>query len=285
MTTSHGFASSVILIVLLSASIIPQSSAQTNDGPQDDPNPGIFMRHLRANWDDIHDVIMRFHHEDPGLKGVAYVSMVWREGALASASVDSNNTGNPAFGPALIAAMKSWRIEGLAGDWATTIPFRTAIYGSNRAEFAERGILTGKVTDRSGIPVAGARLILLPEAQMDAKPDTCRTNREGIFIRTLIVPGVWRLECSRDGYSPTVIDGLAFEKGKHVKQSITMVSDQPPAAPDSASGGALPVQKRADPHAGHGGSARLSARVGSAQAPDTTTSRNTRLGRRCDEYI
>jgi hypothetical protein len=149
---------------------------------QEDPNPGIFMHHLRANWNDIHDVIMRFHHKDPALKGLACISMVWREGALASASVDSNSTGNPAFGPALIEAMKPWRIEGLAEGWAMTVPFRTAIHGSDRAEFAERGI----------------------------------------FIRTLIRPGVWRLECSRDGYSPTVIDGLTIEKGQHVKRAITL---------------------------------------------------------------
>lgn len=214
-----------MLIVLLCASLGVPVAAQTGGDPPEDPNPGIFMHHLRANWDDIHDVIMRFHHEDPGLKGVAYISMVWREGALASASVDSNNTGNPAFGLALIEAMKPWRIQGLPEGWAMTVPFRTAIYGSDRAEFPERGIFTGEVADRSGNPVDGARLVLMPGAQVDARPDTTYTNREGIFIRTLILPGVWRLECSKDGYSPAVLDGLTFAKGKHVKQSITLAKD------------------------------------------------------------
>lgn len=92
------------------------------------------MRHLRANWDDIHDVIMRFHLEDPGLKG-------------------------------------------LAEGWATTVPFRTLIRGSDRAEFPERGIFTGKVADQSGNPVGGARLILIPAERTDSRPDTSYTNR------------------------------------------------------------------------------------------------------------
>lgn len=222
MKNPRGLASSVLLIILLSASISLPGAAQTGDGPPEDPSPGIFMRHLRANWDDIHDVIMRFHHEDPDLKGLACISMVWREGALASASVDSNNTGNPAFGLALIEAMKPWRIQGISEGWAIAVPFRTAISGSDRAEFPERGIFTGEVADQSGNPVDGARLILMPEERTDARPDTSYTNREGIFIWTLILPGDWRLECSKDGYSPTVIDQLTFAKGKHVKRSITL---------------------------------------------------------------
>jgi hypothetical protein len=222
MKNSRSLASSVLLVALLSASVSLPGAAQTGAGQPADPSPEIFMRHLRANWEDIHDVIMRFHHEDPDLKGLACISMVWREGKLASASVDSNNTGNPAFGPALIEAMKPWRIQGISEGWAIAVPFRTAIIGSDRAEFPERGIFTGKVTDQSGNPVESARLILMPEERSDAGPDTSYTNREGIFIRTLILPGDWRLECSKDGYSPTVIDLLTFAKGKHVKQSISL---------------------------------------------------------------
>jgi hypothetical protein len=222
MRNPRGWASSALLSVLLCASLNLPGAAQTGEGPPEDPSPGIFMRHLRANWDDIHDVIMRFHHEDPGLKGLACISMVWREGTLASASVDSNDTGNPAFGLALIEAMKPWRIQGLAEGWATTVPFRTLIRGSDRAEFPERGIFTGKVADQSGNPVGGARLILIPAERTDARPDTSYTNREGIFIRTLILPGDWRLECSKDGYTPTVPDRLTFAKGEHVKRSITL---------------------------------------------------------------
>jgi hypothetical protein len=225
MTISRGLADSAMLVVLFCALLGAPAAAQTGGAPQEDPNPGIFMRHLRANWDDIHDVIMRFHNDDPGLKGVVCITMVWREGALACASVDSNSTGNPAFGPALIAAMKPWRIQGLGDGWTMTVPIRTFIRGSDRPEFPERGIFTGSVADQAGNPVAGARLVLLPGALTDAKPDTCYANREGIFIQTLIMPGDWRLECSKAGYSPAVLDRLTFGMGQHVKQSMTLVKD------------------------------------------------------------
>lgn len=222
MKRSSGSPISALLLVVLAAFSGLQASAQTTEARQDDPNLGLFMAHLRGHWDDIHDVIMRFHNDDPGLKGLACITMNWRDGALAAASVDSNSTGNEGFGPALIAAMRGWQIRDLSADWSITVPFRTAIHGSSDPAFPERGIFTGKVTDDSGRPVDGARLVLMPGAQLDARPDTTYTNREGIFIRTLILPGIRRLECSRDGYSPTVIDGLTFEKGQHVKRAITL---------------------------------------------------------------
>lgn len=211
-----------ILCLALSACFGLQASAQTGEVRRDDPNIGLFMGHLREHWDDVHDVIMRFHRDDPGLKGVAFITMNWRGGALASASVDSNSTGNPAFGPALIAAMEGWRIRDLSDDWTVTIPIRTAIRGSEDPVFPERGIFTGSVTDEAGRPIAGARLVLAPGERPDARPDTAYANREGIFIRTLILPGNWRVECSRDGYVPAVIDTLTFAPGQHVQRAITL---------------------------------------------------------------
>jgi hypothetical protein len=121
------------------------------------------MSYFKKNWDDIHDVIMRFHNDNPGLKGVVLINMNWQQGKLVFASINSNDTGDPAFGNSLIEAIKKWQIPGLADNWGTTIPIRTAIYGSNDPAFNERGIFTGNIADSSGNPVKGARIILVPE--------------------------------------------------------------------------------------------------------------------------
>jgi hypothetical protein len=196
--------------------------AQAADGSPEESNARLFMGHLRGQWDDIHDVIMRFHNQDPYLRGVAWINMDWRQGKLASASVDSNTTGDPALGPALIAAMKSWSIPGMSESWVATIPFKTEIRGSGDPSFPECGIFTGMVTDVSGTPIDGARLVLAPRDSLQARPDTAYTNREGVFICTLIKPGRWRLECSRNGYLPANVDTLDIEMGRHVRRLITL---------------------------------------------------------------
>ncbi|MBN1199959.1 MAG: hypothetical protein JXA23_11450 [Bacteroidales bacterium] len=73
------------------------ASAQTDGGQQEDSNVETFMNYLQKNWDDIHDVIMRFHQDDPGLKGIVFIHMDWENGTLYSSSIDSNDTGNPDF--------------------------------------------------------------------------------------------------------------------------------------------------------------------------------------------
>jgi len=222
MTRAAGRMIALMLMALLSLATALPAATQTGAEPRENPGIAAFMRHLRANWDDIHDVIMRFHHDDPGLQGVAFINMHWRHGTLVAASVDSNSTGNAAFGPALIEALKSWRIADLPDGFALTIPFRTMIRGSDDPAFPGRAIFTGRVTDLAGSPIGGARLVLTPVAPLDAKPDTAYTNREGIFIRTLIPPGDWRLACSRDGFAPTVLDALAFGKGRHTQLQIRL---------------------------------------------------------------
>jgi hypothetical protein len=48
------------------------------------------------------------------------------------------------------------------------------------------------------------------------------TNREGIFIETLIPPGTWQISCSVNGYDPIVVDDILIEKGKHCRQDISI---------------------------------------------------------------
>ena len=193
-------------------------SGQTSNDPQEDTNTLLFMDYFRNHWDDIHDVVMRFHNDDPWLKGTVYMRMDWHNGMLHTASIDSNSTGNQAFGPALIGATRKWQIPGMAEEWSIVLPVRTEIYGSRQPEFNERGILTGTVTEPNGNPVPGAKLIMIPVESSIAIADTFYTNREGIFIRTLIVPGDWRLDCQKEGYKNIETDQISIEKGAHVKK-------------------------------------------------------------------
>jgi len=223
ISMKRGFdCNTLIIIVLLFGWVNLTVSAQTKSDEQDDPNVKVFMSYLQKNWDDIHDVIMRFHKDDPALKGTAVISMNWQNGILISASVANNTTGNPDFGLALIAAMRKWIISGLTESWISAIPIKTVIYGSENPAFSNCGILTGNVTDESGNPVYRAELILTLGESLNAKADTNYTNREGVFIWTLIPVGGWKLECIKDGYLPSVIDKLTFEKGKHLKRVIIL---------------------------------------------------------------
>ncbi|MBU2649854.1 MAG: carboxypeptidase regulatory-like domain-containing protein [Bacteroidetes bacterium] len=197
----------------------------TGQNSGNDNNVEYLMKYLRSHWDDIHDVIMRFHMDDPALKGTVFISMTWENGILENAVVDSNSTGNEQFGPAIIEAMKNWKIPEIQDTWQIVVPFRTMIYGSDRPDFKEKGIFTGKVMTASGEPVAQAKVILDPVKGNPAKADTAITNREGIFIRTLIPPGIWEIRCIREGYQPFIIEDVDFKKKGHIKTSIILQAE------------------------------------------------------------
>ena len=182
----------------------------------------IFMSHLKKNWDDIHDVIMRYHYEEPWLKGKVVINMTWTQGRLEEAEILENTTGNNTLGPDLITAMKSWEIDEITNSWSSALPIRTTIKGSEDPDFDEYGILTGSLTDREGNPIPGAGLVLSASDRTSRKSIALHTNREGIFIETLIPPGTWEISCSEEGYDPIYLKDIEIEKGKHCKRDIIM---------------------------------------------------------------
>ena len=204
------------------AGILDELKVLPTTSGQEKTNEEIFINYFMNNWDDIHDVVMRYHNVDPGLKGLVEISMIWEQGKLTDANVSSNSTGNPDFGLSLVEAMKKWTIPGLAEGWSSTIPIRTAIVGSDDPEFSECGIFTGNIIDKSGNPVNGAMVALFPAENADGTPDTVYTNREGVFICTLLHPGTWRVECTRKSYATVEIDRLTVEKGQHYQRVIIM---------------------------------------------------------------
>jgi hypothetical protein len=218
-----------IMLIGLLLMTIPYAKGQTNNPPTNQTTTGdtandsavvkdpveLYLAYLRANFDDIHDVIMRFHLSDPKLRGQAVLRMIWKDGRLDSASVVDNDTGNKDFGPALIEAMRKWEIPALIGPSEITIPFATKIVGSDDPEFDKRAILTGTVSDNEDHPLAGVKVMLLPGKETDFDPITIRTNREGVYIRTLIPPGEWDLTCSLEGYKTAMMQGIILKPGTH----------------------------------------------------------------------
>lgn len=208
-------------IFWISADVLSNKSADASP-PEVIDYGKIFMNHLMKNWDDIHDVIMRYHYEDPWLKGKALINMTWNHGRLEDAEVLENTTGYPAFGMDLISAMKAWKINEITDSWSSAIPIKTSIKGSEDPDFDEYGILTGKILDEDGKPLSGAGLVLVSTDNTSIKSKALHTNREGIFIETLILPGTYQLSCNLKGYEPVTIEDILIEKGKHCKQDISI---------------------------------------------------------------
>lgn len=208
--------SKFIFIPALVLFMLPASVKAQQEGLQQDPNAALFVGHLKKHWDDVHDVIMRFHMDDPALKVVVFINMQWIDGRLQTAVADSNTTGNEQFGSALSEAISGWVIEGMSGEWTATVPIRTVIMGSDDPAFVRCGILTGKLTDASGNPISQAEMILRND-QEEYDPIRFHANREGIFIRTLIPPGSWTLECTNDVFGAESARKVSFTEGEHVK--------------------------------------------------------------------
>ncbi|MFH1312360.1 MAG: carboxypeptidase-like regulatory domain-containing protein [Candidatus Eisenbacteria bacterium] len=180
----------------------------------------LLVAHLQANFDDFHDVTMRFHHQDPTFNGLIEIKVMWENRVLTSAEIVKNETGSDDLAKALIAKMQSWEIEGLDGPLEIVVPIKVKLVGLDDPEFPNTGILTGEVLDVEEKPLEGVMVLIKPEvAGMVVR---AQTNREGIFVRTLIPPGTWDVECSLQGYKTVRKEGIKLSAGKHVRESVTL---------------------------------------------------------------
>lgn len=206
----------IILMLLMLLPAATHLNAQTDTKSEGE----IFMDNLRKNWDDIHDVIMRYHYEDPWLKGKVVINMNWQQGTLENGDILENTTGNELFANDLVTVLESWEINELAGPWSSALPIQTTIKGSEDPDFTEYGILTGKILGKDGKPLPGAGLVLVSTDNRSRRSRALHANREGVFIETLIPPGTYRLSCNVKGYKPVTIENILIEKGKHCKRDI-----------------------------------------------------------------
>ncbi|UCF36338.1 MAG: carboxypeptidase regulatory-like domain-containing protein [Acidobacteriota bacterium] len=219
----------VVKTVLIALLMIPfPVSAQEAASPETS-DVERFITHLRANFEDIHEVSMRFHMTDPSLGGLIVLQMEWNEGRMTNGSVLENETGSKEEGAALLEAIGKWRIDGIEGPSSLQIPFRIKLVGSDDPAFPQSGILTGSVKNASGTPIHRAQIRFISSDDAETTLDPARTNREGVFIRTLVRPGTWDLECSAEGFETAIIPAVEFEAGTHHVRHFTLqpVSQSP----------------------------------------------------------
>ena len=189
---------------------------------QDSINTSIVINYLRENFDDIHDVSMRFHHLDHTLNGLIVVRLNWHNGRLESGEVLQNETGNANFAEALIEKMYNWVIPDLKNIFEMNLPLRIRIVGSDDSSFSIKSILTGEVVDKNGDPIKNAKLHFIPVSNSKDTVASCYTNREGVYVRPLIPPGTWNVVCSCAGFENVYMNNLIFLPGEHHRQKITM---------------------------------------------------------------
>jgi hypothetical protein len=182
----------------------------------------LLINHLRNNFDDIHDVSMRFHHYDHRLNGIIQFNMHWENGRMTSSSVTRNDTKNEGFADALAAKLEEWYIKDLAGPFDISLPFRIQIVGSDDSTFFEKGILTGEIFSNDGKPVRNVKLSFHSAANSIDTLRNCYSNREGIFVKTLIPIGTWNIEFTAEGYRRLLLKDIHFKKGEHIRKNIRL---------------------------------------------------------------
>jgi hypothetical protein len=205
--------------------LVPQDDgpeAGQNTSTNDSVYTAMLINHLRSNFDDIHDVSMRFHHLDHRLNGVILFNMHWENGRMTSSSVVKNETNNEEFADALSANIEKWYIKDLTGPFDINLPLRIRIIGSDDPTFPEKGILTGEIFDYDGKPLKDAKLSFQSVVNSSDTLRNCYSNREGIFVMTLIPVGSWNIECTAVGFEKVSLKDISFGKGDHIRKKITL---------------------------------------------------------------
>ena len=196
--------------------------SQLTTSQRDSVYTGILFSYLRANFDDIHDVSMRFHHLDHTLNGLIILKLDWASGRVQSAVIEENETGNKDFANALIEKINNWYIEDLQQPFHIALPLRIRIVGSDDPTFSSKSIFSGKVLDTNGEVVKRAKISFLSAENSVDSVSACYTNREGIFVRTLIPPGLWDISCTCPGYKKLAIKNLNFNGGEHHRHKFLL---------------------------------------------------------------
>jgi len=131
----------IAIVIIINFSLLSISigqNSQSNNTTSDSlysANTTTLVNHLRNNFDDIHDVSMRFHHMDHTLNGLIVLGMHWENGRLASYSVERNDTGNEDFPNKLANNIKNWYIEDLTGPFDINLPLNIQIVGNTDSTF------------------------------------------------------------------------------------------------------------------------------------------------------
>jgi len=182
----------------------------------------ILINHLRNNFDDIHDVSMRFHHKDHSLNGLIVLGLLWKDGRLISHSIERNDTTDEEFATALISIIGKWYIKDLKDSFNFRLPLKIKIVGSDDSTFTEKGIFTGQIIDVYGNPLSGVKISFISTNNAEEILRSTYSNREGIFVKTLIPIGSWNIVIEADGFKSAVLENFNFQKGEHLRKKIML---------------------------------------------------------------
>ena len=196
--------------------------SEQNTTNYDSVYTAMLISHLRKNFDDIHDISMRFHHLDHNLNGIIQIKMHWENGRMTSSSVGINETNNKDFADALIQNIQKWHIKDITGPFEFSLPLRIKIIGSDDSTFFEKGILTGEIYNNNGKPVNNVILSFRSVINPSDTLRNCISNREGIFVKTLIPIGNWNIDFYASGYEKYSLSNVSFKKGDHIRKKIVL---------------------------------------------------------------
>ncbi len=211
-----------ILIILFMIMVSQGQNSLQKNSSTDSLYTALLFNHLQNNFDDIHDVSMRFHHLDHTLNGMILIKMSWENGRMTSASVLKNETNNEDFANALIKKFRKWTIKDLTEPYEINLPLRIKIVGSDDSTFSEKGIFTGEIYNNNGSPIDRVQINFHSAENPADTLRLCFSNREGVFIKTLIPTGNWNITFSAKGFEEYRLKNVGFEKGDHTRKKIVL---------------------------------------------------------------
>ena len=214
--------STIVIIYLTLFTILLCQPSPQNLTTNDSLYAASLISHLRNNFDDIHDVSMRFHHKDHTLNGLIVYALHWENGRLTSYSILRNDTNDEEFATALISNIEKWYVKDIDGPFDINLPLNIKIVGSDDSTFIDKGIFTGKIVNEVGNPVDGVKLSFISTYNSDETIRSIYSNREGIFVKTLIPVGNWNVVFKTEGYNSVVLENVNFKKGEHKRKNITI---------------------------------------------------------------
>lgn len=219
MRRSFTFFMVIIICGLYSCNIQTEQACVTIQS--DSIKTALLFSHLRNNFDDIHDVSMRFHHKDERLSGKIHIQTEWKDGKLIFSQILKNETGDKEFGLAIADKLKNWQIKNLIGNFSITIPFRIKLVGTDNPDFQKHGMITGKIVNEGNKPLHNALINFISENGNFVA--ATRTNREGIYVKTLIKPGKYIINVSKDEYRSYTTSEFKLGRGEHYRVNTQLV--------------------------------------------------------------
>ena len=210
----------IIIYFSFFSNLIGQSSQQNNT-TNDSLYTVILINHLRNNFDDIHDVSMRFHHKDHTLNGIIVIGLHGRQELGATFSIERNDTNDEKFAIALANNIEKWYIKDLVNPFDINLPLNIQIVGNTDSTFAEKGIFTGRIVDEMGNPVNRVKLSFHSSHYTEDALRSIYSNREGIFVKTLIPIGNWNIAFEAEGLN-VLVENINFKKGEHKRKRVTL---------------------------------------------------------------